>query len=250
MAVASTATPPEQPTTAPVQPSVAAQTGMWPLSKRTRPLVINAGDGSTGTRFMHCVMGKLGLKSVHQFRNGGRAYGTRVWDEFDHISDSPVGYMATQLLRSHPGNLASVVLMLRNPWDWHRARQASHYRARSGSCWQPANGGCGQNFTSMCNKDGFSMERDMLSNAAFVACLAFQGRAAARVAVFSLFAEPEGGAMYRLQGLLNTSGYPGITMPRMAVAWKACNTPRVNRNHQGHVENAVARVVKKVGADR
>ena len=227
----------------PAQPSYLSDA--WPLTTRKRPLVINAGDGSTGTRFVHCVMGKLGLRSKHALRNNGRPYGTRVWDAFDHISDSPVGYQVAQLLRSHPGPTASVVLMLRNPWDWHRSRTAHHARART-SCWVPANGGCGKNLTSVCNKDGFSMEKDMLSNAAFVACRAFQGREAARVAVFSLFVEPEDNAMRKLQRLLNASGY-AATLPGMAAAWKACNTQRLNPRHQTGVLGAIARVEDETG---
>ena len=33
---------------------------LWPLSKRTQPLIINAADGTTGTRFMHCAVTKKG----------------------------------------------------------------------------------------------------------------------------------------------------------------------------------------------
>jgi len=243
------ASSPRQPTTAkPALPSY--RTDAWPLSTRTRPLVINAGDGSTGTRFVHCVMGKLGLRSAHALHNRcvrSRGYGTRAWDAYDHISDSPVGYQVAQLLRSHPGPKASVVLMLRNPWDWHRSRTAHHARART-SCWAPTNGGCGRNITTVCNKDGHSMEKDMLSNAAFVACRAFQGREAARIAIFSLFVEPEDNAMRKLQRLLNASGYPA-TLPGMAAAWRACNdSPRdLNKNHNRGVEGAIARVEKAAG---
>ena len=64
----------------------------WPLTASSHHLLINAGTGTTGTRWLHCILEHLGARSVHN--NARMAACTRNctarWDELDFISDSPI----------------------------------------------------------------------------------------------------------------------------------------------------------------
>ena len=92
----------------------------------------------------NCVMSQVGLNTAHDRVIAG----TAAWDKFDYISDNPVGNQVAQLLYSHPGELASFIMTLRNPWDWHRSRTKAHLMA-CWNDWRPTNGGCGTNFTTV-----------------------------------------------------------------------------------------------------
>jgi hypothetical protein len=108
----------------------------WPRSSRTDSgLLINAGEGSTGTRDVDCIFQHLGLEGGH-YLSGGKAFGcstsqpgsdcTKLFDRFDYVSDSPVSAIVPQLLASHPGHLLSgALLSLREPFEWAQ-RRAEH----------------------------------------------------------------------------------------------------------------------------
>lgn len=117
----------------------------WPPSQRLkqgRPgLVINAGEGTTGTRCYHQVFRKLGLtsghwnhelrsKSVWRCTNGSwsdDADCTAAYDAYDVVSDTPVAYQLPYLLSSHPGQaFAGALLTIRDPLDWAISRHTHH----------------------------------------------------------------------------------------------------------------------------
>ena len=76
----------------------------WPLTASSHHLLINAGTGTTGTRWLHCILENLGVRSVHN--NARMAACTRNctarWDEHEFISDSPIPWQVCihQLSRS------------------------------------------------------------------------------------------------------------------------------------------------------
>ena len=107
---------------------------MWPLSKRARKdkypglrsdpsaLILNVGAGTTGTRFLDCVVSKLGASTGHNIdhphvdknlcKEASYSYQepgpndlppydkscTAAWDKFNYASDSPVPYELAGIL--------------------------------------------------------------------------------------------------------------------------------------------------------
>jgi len=134
----------------------------WPLSKRgqfensrgsrtgrvmgeipaRRPagLTVNLGAGTTGTRFLQCVLKNASrLRCAHNVgfcHRDPRSHAhtspcdpgaTARADKYDYVADSPVPYESMRLLLSHPGNLtAGVILSLRDPFDWVQSRVRHH----------------------------------------------------------------------------------------------------------------------------
>jgi hypothetical protein len=111
----------------------------WPMSTgRTTPLIINVGEGSTATRFLNCVMRRVGLSGAHTKGAGADkpeentafmgcdAYSscTAGWDKFNYISDSPVVYQVGELLATHPDAL--VLHSFRDAAGWKRSRINKH----------------------------------------------------------------------------------------------------------------------------
>jgi len=121
-------------------------TAMWPMSQRpaNRPLIINAGEGSTGSSFMDCVYDELGFNSRHGVMTGQMGFGskgcepscTEGWDRYDYISDSPVQYQLWPLLKTHPDAL--VLLPTRDPAQWQRARLDAHKDQGAADWYQAA----------------------------------------------------------------------------------------------------------------
>jgi hypothetical protein len=130
------------------------------------PLVINAAEGTTATRFLWCVFQELGYRGAHgksapgmrmvDCKNGtthihqstlqGRKRSrnpapfsnlnlvrnctrTEEWDKFDYVTDSPVAYQIDNMLLSHPDS--PVILGLRDPKDWHQKRHDGHLKVGS-----------------------------------------------------------------------------------------------------------------------
>eukprot|EP00039_Didymoeca_costata_P016799 m.305966 g.305966 ORF g.305966 m.305966 type:complete len:367 (+) comp16453_c0_seq1:153-1253(+) len=142
----------------------------WPIStNRTNPLIINAGEGTTGTRFLNCFMRRIGLPSAHtRGEKDGRTgeerardnrteflgcshYGscTAGWDQFNYISDSPVAYQIWELLQSHPD--AIVFQSLRQPQPWKKSRISKHM-LQNANKWHQA-GPCGMADHQMDHED-------------------------------------------------------------------------------------------------
>ena len=112
--------------------------GAWPESHRRsdgRPgLVVNAGEGTTGTTCLDAAFVKLGLNSAHysedmrrqsvwKCTNASWSHGdadcTSAYDAHDVVSDTPVAYQLPYVLSSHPGEeLAGALLTVRDPKDW------------------------------------------------------------------------------------------------------------------------------------
>lgn len=132
----------------------------WPRSRRrigavSGPLIINAGEGSTATRFLNCVMRRVGLAGAHT--RGDRDLSTGMekerdnrtefmgcehyrsctdgWDRFSYISDSPVAYQISALIRSHPDAL--LIHSLRDPAAWKQSRLDKH-AAQGAADWHQA----------------------------------------------------------------------------------------------------------------
>ena len=118
----------------------------WPLSKVKGTMIINVGEGSTGTRFLNCVMRRLGLNGAHTRGDKDMTTGkaknrtkeieflgcehysscTDGWDQFSYISDSPVPYYTAELLATHPH--AFVIQSLRAPAAWQKSRIGKHIK--------------------------------------------------------------------------------------------------------------------------
>jgi hypothetical protein len=122
----------------------------WPKSARKlrgkRGMLVNAGAGSTGTRFLGCLVhgalsngpapmvekhgGRLPVILCNVSKDGER-YGaasgmncTEWWDSADYVSDDPIPEQLAPLLATHRnGSIAGVLLSLRSPWDWAKTRR-------------------------------------------------------------------------------------------------------------------------------
>ena len=98
----------------------------WPMS--TQQIVAAAGFGTTGTRWLTCVMGSLGMRATRVFNPicNGMSNCTSFWDLFDFVSDTTVSTNLDSLLSVHPGNLFAAILPLRDPWEWQESRLRYH----------------------------------------------------------------------------------------------------------------------------
>jgi len=97
----------------------------WWVSQK--PLVINAGDGSTATRWLDEIMMDLGFNTQHSGFYEEKSLGfasTAAVDEFDYISDTPVSSLTWQLLQSHPKAL--FLMTMRDPEEWQDHRGHDH----------------------------------------------------------------------------------------------------------------------------
>jgi len=109
-------------------------------------LTIDLGAGTTGTRFVDCVLSTSSdLKCGHHIlalKGGWTEEITRAADEYDYVSDSPVPLLIVPLLLSHPGSLnAGVLLSLRDPFTWMESRLDQH---ASDHCCSIPTAPCGQ----------------------------------------------------------------------------------------------------------
>tara|TARA_B110001452_G_scaffold148985_1_gene124010 strand:- start:342 stop:1283 length:942 start_codon:yes stop_codon:yes gene_type:complete len=111
-----------------------------PSSRPGRPgLVINAGEGTTGTTCLDELFDGLGLRSAH-FADDLRRESlwncttasqrpdcTVAFDNYDVVSDSPVSDELPYILASHPhGLLAHAILTVRDPREWAEKRKQDH----------------------------------------------------------------------------------------------------------------------------
>ena len=186
--------------------------GAWPRLRLdglgpVRGLLLNAGSGETGMPFLGCVMDSLGLrrlgrgtaewreerKKLHglcgllpEAAEHGNAC-TRLWDEYDYVDDWPVEDQLVQLLATHPGErTAGVLLSLRDPWEWRRARLSGHVDAGAADWTAP----------SPCSGHGPRLDQDeaplaKLSHDVWAACVG--GERSNGVFAFNLREELPGG---------------------------------------------------------
>lgn len=184
-------------------------THFWPISTRPKPLIINAGEGSTGTRFLHCVMKLAGLKSQHLAVDmlgedetkleGCNPSCTAGWDRYDYVSDTPVPYALWTLMRTHP--TALVTLSLRDPEQWRHNRINKHLDDNAGE-WRQA-GPCRPPDFNLKHADaplGFVVYN------AWALCLA--RRQGNPILLFNLFDEPSPSVLSRVMDFLKQNSYP------------------------------------------
>ena len=108
----------------------------------TRPLLVNAGLGGTGTTFVACLAKLLGLRIVHysvglfgctKGLHSGQPFldCTQQWDKThaQYVTDTPVASQLYELLRTH--TTAGIVLTLRDPAQWLPARLRKHATERA-----------------------------------------------------------------------------------------------------------------------
>ena len=160
----------------------------WPLSGSARERrIIDLGDGTTGTRFLACVLQKLQLSVGHNSKAPRTASLTSFFDQFDAILDSPVPYLTDALLATHTRDQTALMLTVRDPWDWKDSRLKHHSTATQ---WRAADGGCGSGFTLLGSTNSTEgVARDLLSYWAFALCLAAEREVGglAAVPVINLF---------------------------------------------------------------
>jgi len=114
----------------------------WQRSNRTGPgLIVNAGEGTTGTTCLDAVFTRLGLRAAHftddlrresewSCTNASWIDGvdcTAPYDRYDVVSDTPVPNHLPYILSSHPGSaFAGSLLTVRDPHDWAISRLDGH----------------------------------------------------------------------------------------------------------------------------
>jgi len=92
----------------------------WTVSDK--PLIINVGEGTTGTRSLADVMRKLGYRTCHWCR--GDQLDPGEIDSYDYITDRPVPFLTWELLQLYPKAL--FFMTMREPVDWRASRFSNH----------------------------------------------------------------------------------------------------------------------------
>ena len=138
-------------------------------------VVLNIGDGTTGTSWLSCVMRVLGAAAEHwnskastcgtdlpHFANSTSVDKTRHhaantllpscpthcerhWAGHEFVSDSPVPQQLAAILATLPHRrVAAIIHTLREPYAWQASRLAHHAveHRRSVNAWRLSNGGC------------------------------------------------------------------------------------------------------------
>ena len=146
----------------------------WPLSTRGKGLLVNLGEGTTGTRFLECVMERSStLRGGHNIHTDRLSLA--LTDAYDYLSDSPLPYEVVPLLLSHPGKLtAGVLLTLRDPVDWVRSRVEHHGTKKCCKCCSVSAPPCGAKEWINASRPDYLTYYGRLSFVykAWVACLA------------------------------------------------------------------------------
>ena len=141
-----------------------------PSSRKGTGLLLNAGAGTSGTRFVHCVITmSTNLKTRHNphLNATDRKHITDDVDSFDLLSDSPIPYMLGPLLASHSGVRSSgVLLSLRDPWAW----LASRNRHKGDHCCSVPTAPCGSVPLSSINDSSLAVH--FFAYQTWAACLA------------------------------------------------------------------------------
>jgi len=204
----------------------------WPLSTRKKKgLLVNLGAGTTGTRYLQCVM--------HTDRLTSPRARLAATDEYDYISDLPLPYQVVQLLLSHPGRLtAGVILTLRDPVDWVRSRVSHHGRsgATSRSCCSVAAPPCGRMEWINASRAEHEKYYSALFFAyqAWVACLATSPRLGydrSHLYALNVFAKKPANQKAGLYAALKrfVGGRSGMNKEKYERAWRTCAEMVVNK---------------------
>jgi hypothetical protein len=91
-------------------------------TQSAKPLIIDVGLGTTGTRWLTNVMIGLGFKVAHYAFEALK--GTSDVDNYDFIADSEVSRRTWELAQSHPQ--AVFIMTSREPLEWQAARTGEH----------------------------------------------------------------------------------------------------------------------------
>jgi hypothetical protein len=189
----------------------------WPMVPRApgHGLLLNAGAGTTGTRFISCVIGRsTTLKVVHE---GTRETLQRPWVDF--MSDSPVPYELARILAAHKHKRsAGVLLSLRDPFEWLAKRTTVH--ASSHCCSVPTMPcGNGIRITSPSNAE---YAHHFYAYQAWAACLATSpklGFDKQHLFAFNLFAQRPANLTSRFYSTLRR--FAGNRIRDGATFWRA-----------------------------
>jgi hypothetical protein len=213
---------------------------LWPPSER--PKLINAGEGTTGTRFLACVADGLGFKSGHNpdalhvclptnasdvSSSSAQAeladgHCTHSWDAFTFLTDNPVPDQLVPLLLTNPA--APVMLSLRNPYAWRASRLAHHEEGQDVAGWGVSIAGCGVYAPRLLDAaDDVAVAK--LTYDAFAACIA-RGRGH-KLLILDLFTEKPAAVQARIHGFLlgRFAWTQALTLAHVQDAWRQCKDP-------------------------
>jgi len=87
-----------------------------------KPLIINVGEGSTGTKSLNGIMRNLSYNTCHFCQD--LALNPESVDSYDMISDTPVPWYTWEWLQSYPQAL--FIMTMREPVDWRASRVNNH----------------------------------------------------------------------------------------------------------------------------
>jgi hypothetical protein len=149
----------------PTASQLAAQT--W--SKGRHGPIVNAGEGTTGTRFLSCVFDSMGFRTSHnEVLSPENAY--ESLNDYDYVSDNPLNMRAIEIFAGrHGGQIPGVLLSLRDPKEWARSR-IKHHRDGGAEHWRAASACLGWGGAPISETD--QMPLAVLTYNAFSACAA------------------------------------------------------------------------------
>lgn len=206
----------------------------WPESVRKQHgLLINAGEGSSGTHFLKCLMERLEIPTAHHVLSEWHECETKgncthAFDRYGFISNEPVPEHYQELLNTHHGStLGGVMLSLREPREWFHVRYYSHLQAGSKKWRFAAPCGPGQTLKTLLSLNNYTVmvAQLKLTYDAYATCLALSSSPSAFFA-FNLF-QPESAAAFTtglykfLKPLLVVRG--ALTPSRLSGAVRSCN---------------------------
>lgn len=218
--------------------------GRWTETTRSSPLIVNVGEGTTGTRFLSCLMARLGLRTSHglpRFTCGqdkpARTCTSR-FDSYDYVSDSPISFMLVPLLRAHTGAV-QVVQTLRDPWAWLESRlkhtehpDLGNWTVGSAGCSPRAPGARGTTLfaAALASEAGrLDVVRDKLVYDAFALCLAKQEETGVEPVVINMFDESREEVMKKILSVLRAQKKVAVDESIVNWHWAACDKTAAHR---------------------
>ena len=222
----------------------------WPISQHARGgLLLGAGTGTTGTRYLACLFSSFGLRVFHTkgendrvserlrctqcFTNGSTFMElegmsrTAAWDQYDFVTDTPVPDELAFLYATHPGKLlAGVILTVRDPVEWKRSRIEHHphsensTRALDAHRWNVGGLGCSAAELAILGDSDLLVSQDKFVYDSWAACRAMQdGRSRDDLLILNLFVETAEQVEARLLKFL--SGRPLVTRSGTRSRWRS-----------------------------
>ena len=218
--------------------------GRWTETRRSSPLIVNVGEGTTGTRFLSCLMARLGLRTSHGLPRFtcGQDKPTRTctsrFDSYDYVSDSPISFMLVPLLRAHTGSV-QVVQTLRDPWAWLESRlkhtehpDLGNWTVGSAGCSPRAPGARGTTLfaAALASEAGrLDVVRDKLVYDAFALCLAKQEETGVEPVVINMFDESREEVMKKILSVLRAQKKVAVDESIVNWHWAACDKTAAHR---------------------